>query len=240
MLKKVFVTTSVYALAHQVGMREAIDEVGRQLKAPSEAKVLPVVRTITRISHFAEVGLHIDAGATYLGMARSRAFDEAFRSDFPAWITLDDDIEATMPVVGAMLETLDDLQPRIIMVPYTLRAPGEEHRLAVNVPAVRVERMHGAIKLLALERGHGGGLGMVGFNRPAMKEIANYCPPELAWVDSDGVQKRALFYERVEDMLWFGEDVSFFRWRVPPTVSVELLLAGVVSHAGIPLDLATI
>lgn len=245
MLKRLFVSTSVYALAHQLGMAEAVQEVGRQIEwAQSTAPVgkvtlLPAVKTIARIARFAEATLHVDAGATYIGQARSRAFHEAFESGLPGWITVDDDIEASTATVGAMLEALDDLKPRIVLTPYALRAPGTEGRLAVDLPNVRVERTRGG-KLLLCERGHGGGMGFVGMNRAAMQLVADACPADLGWVDEDGRQKRALFYERVEDMMWWGEDTSFFRWRVPAEVTVELLLAGIVSHAGVAVDLATL
>jgi hypothetical protein len=111
----------------------------------------------------------------------------------------------------------------------------------MSMPTVRVERTIGeGIRLLALEPGQGCGLGFVGMNRPAMNAIAEYCPPELAWVDEDGAEKRALFYEKVEDGLWFGEDISFFRFRVPRSVTVEALLVGHSIHAGIPLELAKV
>ncbi|SRR5258706_7625157 len=246
MLRKVFVTTSVYALAHQLGMQEALDEVSRQLQVrkfateatPELRTLLPVVHTITRIARFVgEVGLHVDGGATILGMARSRAFHEAYQSGMPAWITIDDDVEASTATVAGMLEVLDDLKPRIVLTPYKLRSPGSE-RLAVNVPTVRVERnVKGGIKVVAMQPGHGGGLGFCGMNRPAMEEIADG-PPN--WVDEDGVHKRALFFERLEDGIWWSEDVSFFRWSVPSTVSVELLLAGQIMHAGMPLELTSL
>lgn len=241
MIRNVFVTTSVYALAHQVGIGEAMRLMQEHVQAPQlDPKALPCVRTIKRIASLASegVGLHCDGGATYIGMARSRAFYEAYRSGAPAWITIDDDIDASTATVGAMLAALDDLAPRIIITPYALRAPGKDDKLAMNLPTVRLERQRPAgVKLLQLEPGHGGGMGFVGMNRAAMDAVLEACPPELVWVDEDGVSKRALFYERVEDGLWWGEDTSFFKWRVPSSVSVEALLVGAISHAGVVVDL---
>lgn len=250
MLKQVFVSTAVYAMAHQLGMQGAIAEVARQTGAPDKDS-LPVVRTITRLANLCEVGLHVDGGATYIGMMRSRAFHEAYKSGLPGWITLDDDIECTHATAWAMLEALDDPLPRIVLCPYMMRLPDEINRLALTVPTIRIERgfqierdgtrgerMREQVKLIELPKGHGGGMGMVGFNRRAMEEIVKAAPPEITWFDSDGVEKLALFFERLEDGLWWGEDTSFFKWRVPATVSVEALLVGTVSHAGIPLDLS--
>jgi hypothetical protein len=252
-VRKAYVTTSVYALAHQIGMQQAVDEVGRQIHAaaspillPGEpaSPPLPCVKTIRRLAAFCEASISVDAGATYIGQARSRAFHQAFTSGLPAWVMIDDDIEVNAACAAAMIEALDDLAPRIILTPYLNRAPDADQRveLACNLASVRSYRTlkEGGIKLLHHERGQGGGLGFAGMNRAAMEAIAAACPPELAWVD-DGVQKRALFYERVEDGLWWGEDTSFFRWRVPAEVSVELLLTGGIRHGvGPALELSSL
>ncbi len=251
MLKQVYVSTSVYALAHEIGMAEAVDQVGRQIEAaqspivlPGAKPALPAVRTIVRMATFCEASVNVDAGATYIGQARSRAFHEAFSSGLPAWVMVDDDIEVTTATVAAMLEALDDVVPRIVLTPYLNRSPGAAERveLAVNLPTVRTIRTlkDGGIKLLAHPKGAGGGLGFAGMNRLAMQAIADACPEDYAWIDGS-VKKRALFYERIEDGLWWGEDTSFFRWCVPPSVSVELLLTGAVKHGvGPTLDLGSL
>ncbi len=249
---KAFVSTSVYALAHQLGMKEATDEVGRQIhqsQSPivvpgASSDFLPCVRTIRRLAAFCEAHVSVDAGATYIGQARSRAFHEAFTSELPIWVMIDDDIEVTTPTAAALVEALTDVTPRIVMTPYLNRAPGAADRveLATNLASVRTIRTlkDGGIKLLAHPQGQGGGLGFAGMNRPAMEAIAAACPPERAWVDG-GVEKRAVFFERIEDGLWWGEDTSFFRWSVPATVSVELLLTGAIKHGvGPVLDLGSL
>ncbi len=238
--RRFFVSTSVYALAHQLGMAGAIQEVTRQLDAPGKDS-LPVVRTITRFRHLEiEVQLHVDGGATYIGMARSRAFHEAFNSGLP-WISLDDDIDVTTDCVAAMADALDDLLPRIVVVPYYTR-DHEHPQLTFTVPLVRHETLRNNVRLLALPKGAGAGFGFVGINRPAMQAIAedaDAIAQHLTWFDH-GEKKRAIFYERLEDGLWYGEDTSFFRYRVPPHVSVEALLVGTVVHAGVPLNLTTL
>lgn len=263
MLTQVFLTTSVYALAHQIGMLEAIRQVNEQIRQPSRDS-LPAVRTIARFhkltSDAAEdggIGYLVDGGATYIGMARSRMFHEAFKSGM-AWVTVDDDIEATTPLCMAMLEALDDLLPRVVVVPYMMRVPVDQvkiadgvpstaARLAVTLPAIFEERrlpiktggpMRDLARLVKMPRGYGGGFGLVGMNRRAMEEIvAAADKTKLRWVDGDGVEKLALFYESLEDGLWYGEDTSFFRHRIPESVSVEALLCGSIVHAGISLDL---
>src|SRR6266581_1860964 len=199
--RRVFVSTAVYALGHELGMVEALSEVGRQLQKPDRDS-LPVVRTIARLQALADVQLHLDCGATYIGMMRSRAFHEAYESGWPAWISLDDDIEATTATCVAMLEALEDTAPRIIVVPYLMRMPKGE------------DPMHAVVEAL----GPGAHISQ--------------------WIDGDGKRKHALFYEILDDQgLWYGEDTSFFKYRVPTAVTVEALLVGRIMHAGEPLDL---
>lgn len=239
MKRRVFCSTSVYALAHQVGMAGAIEEVKRQLDAPGKDS-LPVVRTITRLRNLdAEVQLHVDGGATYIGMARSRAFHEAYKTGLP-WITLDDDIECTMDVASAMLDLICEPEPvaRIIVVPYLTRDHADP-RLTITLPTVRLEREWRGYKLLAMPAGAGAGFGMVGMNRLAMEQIVAAAGNDLLWFD-DGEKKLALFYEALEDGLWYGEDTSFFRFRVPSSVAVEALLVGTSLHAGVPLNLSAL
>jgi len=242
MKRRVFCSTSVYALAHQLGMQGAIDEVKRQMDAPGKDS-LPVVRTLTRLRNLdAEIQLHVDGGATYIGMARSRAFHEAFKTGLP-WISLDDDIECTMDAASAMLDLICEPEPvaRIIVVPYLTRDSADP-RLTITLPLVRLEREWKGYKLLTMPAGAGAGFGMVGMNRLAMEQIVEYASDEaLTWYDpQDAEKKLAIFYEELEDGLWHGEDSSFFRFRVPSSVAVEALLVGTVLHAGVPLNLATL
>jgi len=237
----VFVSTAVYALGHELGMVEALSEVGRQLQKPDRDS-LPVVRTIARLQALADVQLHLDCGATYIGMMRSRAFHEAYESGWPAWISLDDDIEATTATCVAMLEALEDTAPRIIVVPYLMRMPkGEDPKLAVTLPEIRIVRHYRGARLALMPNGSGGGFGFVGMNRAAMHAVVEALGPGAhisQWIDGDGKRKHALFYEILDDQgLWYGEDTSFFKYRVPTAVTVEALLVGRIMHAGEPLDL---
>ena len=244
----VYVSTSVYALGHELGMVGALKEMQRQLAAPGKDS-LPVVRTIHRLRQLADIQLGFDCGGTVLGMVRSRAFHEAFQSTADAWISIDDDIDVTTQTAASMLEALDDVVPRVIITPYAARVPDSVNtRLCVELPKYRIERNWRGAKLVRLEKGRGGGFGFVGMNRHAMREIVkSNCRFEgrapldssLRWVDVDGTEKLALFHEILEDGLWYAEDMAFFK-RVPSSVSVEALLVGTVSHAGVPLNLETL
>ena len=239
MKRRVFVSSSVYALAHQIGMQQAVDHVTRQLDAPGKDS-LPFVRTIVRLRNLdVELALHVDGGATYIGQARSRAFHEAYKSELP-WISLDDDIEVTTDAAAAVVDaiTSDEPVPRIVLVPYYTRDAANPV-LTVTLPIVRSEREHNGARFVTLPPGQGGGFGMVGINRLAMQQIRAFADPELTWFDY-GERKLALFYEKVEDGFWYGEDNSFFKFRVPSTVIVEALLTGTVLHGGVPLKLSTL
>ncbi len=239
MKRRVFVSSSVYALAHQIGMQAAVDDVMRQLDAPGKDS-LPFVRTLVKLRNLdVELALHVDGGATYIGMARSRAFHEAMKSGLP-WISLDDDIEVTTDAAAAVVDaiTSDESVARVVLVPYYTRDAASP-ALTVTLPIVRHERECNGARFVTLPAGQGGGFGMVGINRLAMQRIHDHADPELTWFDY-GERKLALFYEKVEDGFWYGEDNSFFKFRVPSSVTVEALLTGTVVHGGVPLKLSTL
>jgi hypothetical protein len=249
-MKNAFVSTAIYALGRQLGMAAALIEFQKQMAEPTPQS-LPVIHTIRRLRELADIQLSVDCGATIIGQMRSRCFHAAYESGWDCWISLDDDVEASEQTCAHLLDAIDDpFHPRIVIVPYMMRmADSLNPRLCMTMPLVRVlravTRVYGAethaAKLLAFPPGTGGGFGMVGMNRAAMKcivETQSDCEP-LRWVDGDGTEKLALFHDMLIDGLWYGEDTSFFR-RVPPWVSVEALLSGNIAHAGIPLDLETL
>lgn len=234
----VFVTTAVYALGRQLGMAGALQEFTRQLEKPGKDS-LPVVRTIYRIRHLTDIGLHVDCGATIIGHMRSRAFHAAYESAWNGWISLDDDIDVTTETCTAMLDAIHlDAGPRIIVVPYMMRTPETIHpKMSLTFPKVRIEREWNGARFLRLPPGEGAGFGMVGMNRAAMEAIVAAAPADLRWIDGDGDKKLALFRDELVNGFWYGEDTSFFR-RVPATVTVEALLTGHVVHGGITTQLS--
>jgi hypothetical protein len=244
MLNQAFVTTAIYALGKQLGVVEADKEWKRQLQAPSRES-LPVVRTVHRFSALCEkngggIGVVADVGAAIVGQMRSRCFHRAVNSELPAWISIDDDIEATTETCAALLEALDDVQPRIVLTPYLLRTTATtDPKISVTLPKVRQTRDVGGAHLVTLPTGAGGGFGLVGMNRQAMHRmmLAHSGDQSLFWNDEDdGGEKLALFHDLLEHGIWWGEDTSFFR-RVPREISVEVLLTGNVNHAGLTLHL---
>lgn len=242
-MKNVFVSTAIYALGRQMGIAAALVEIQKQLDHPTPES-LPVARTIHRLRQLADVQLRLDCGATIIGHMRSRAFHSAHESGLDAWVSLDDDMDATTETCRFLLDVLEeDVLPLIVIVPCMMRVPEHTNtKLCVALPMVRSIR-HAACgaRLLRMPPKQGGGFGMVGMNRAAMQEMVLLYADDrdLQWDDEDGATKLALFHDMLINGLWYGEDTSFFR-RVPATVSVEVLLTGAVNHAGIPLDLETL
>lgn len=229
-----FVTSAFYALGHQIGMAEAMRKIRIQLEAPNRDS-FPAVRTIARLRQIDEVTLRLDTGGTYLGKVRSRAFHAALESGADYWVTVDDDVEATMPTLRWMLDAVR-LSDGVCMVPYLLRSGNaDETTVSVTLHRFQIdaarELANGGKVLPALY----GGFGLVAMSRHAMVEIAAANAHEK-WIDDDGVQKLALFHELLRDAKWWGEDLSFFM-RCPTNVKIEVLVTGESCHAGRPLRL---
>jgi hypothetical protein len=242
MIKQAYVTTALYALGKMLGPAKAITEFERQIRTVTD-DALPAARTISRLADLIEIGITYDVGAAIVGQMRSRCFHRAYESGLPAWISVDDDIGAEPPLCAAMLEALDDDAPRIVLAPYVLRTTATSlPKLGVTLPLIRHSRQCRGAKLVTLPTGTGGGFGFVGMNRQAMDRVvlAHAGDDSLRWNDEDdGGEKLALFHDLLEQGMWWGEDTSFFR-RVPKDVTVEALLTGKISHAGLILDLETL
>jgi hypothetical protein len=244
MLRRVLLSTAIYALGKRLGIGQAIAEFARQVKREPDESCLPVAHTIHAFRSLADVELWTEAGATMIGQVRSRAFHEARKrlATIEGWVSVDDDIEAPRETCIHLLNAIDDLRPRIVLAPYRQRSIRGVDVLSVNLPIVRSLRYAGPereTRLLELPRGtHGGGFGLVAMNRRAIETIAlsHAGNEELRWVDADDEVKLALFHELIDHGMWHGEDTSFFR-RVPDEVTVEVLLSGKIAHDGAAIDL---
>lgn len=236
---KVFVSTHCYSLGRERGHEGGMAELQRQLAAP-DFDSLPCVRSIHRLRHLVDVELYADTGSTVIGKARARAFAAALNSTCDAWLTVDDDVEASSQTFGHLLAAVDDLAPRIVLGPCLLRRPGSAVA-NVELPTVRVERRLATGGLL-LQCG-GGGLALCAMNRAAMRAIVA-AHPELTYVDDDQQSRWALWKDMLETddrghRRWLGEDLAFFR-RMPDHVSIEALVTGDTVHAGEVLHLAQV
>ena len=230
---KLFVSTMIYALGKQLGLEQAVAEFHAQLAAPNRES-LPAVRAIARLRNSHDFALSVDANSVRIAVSRSRAFYAARESGADVWLSIDDDIEAETSALRALLEAVDDPEPRICFAPYWQRGAD---RIAVQLSPVPLARplKSGAVTL----RAFAGGFGLVAVNRAALEAIAFDCE-ELAYVDVDGVERLAVFQEVLSERRWLGEDVSFFQRAAAAGVRIEALASGVVAHDGRVLKLEEI
>lgn len=256
----IFISLSVYALAKELGADDAVAEVHRQLAelaacaASGIGDYLPAVKAIARLRLLDEVELRVDAGATCIGKARSRAFHAFRKSAASTWVSIDDDVDATKQTLEWLVEAVHPgglvarlYPPRICLAPCLLRGPRQEPTLNVELPQVVTHRRlsNGGL----VRNCNGGGFGLVALNRGAVDAIvasALACSPkfndgigDLDWLDDDKEIKLAVFHDELAQGKWWGEDRSFFR-RVPKSVYIECLAAGVVAHDSAVLDLGKV
>jgi hypothetical protein len=250
----IFVTTSIYALAKELGPDEAVREFHTQLKLASSPPFLPImrdllrpaavqqfmpaVRTIARLQTIDGIGVRVDGGATCIGKGRSRAFHAFLEADADTWVSVDDDNEATLETLEWLIEAVRGTAPRICIAPYWLRrTTTQQPILAVELPRVAVFReLSGGGRV---RNASSGGFGLVAVNRAAADAIVTHCTlsrPDLRWQDDDDKSKWAVFHDALAGGKWWGEDLSFFR-RLPKEITVEALCTGHTSHAGDVADL---
>ena len=233
-----FASSHFYALGRSLGIAGAMQALKDALE--NRKGILPAVRTMLLLQEADDVQLRIDTGATCIAKTRSRAFHDALgATGCDLWVSIDDDVEATAPTLRWLLEAART-SGGICLAPYLLRRGAADDPLLVSVDSqacdVRTPRsLAGGGQVV---RAAGGGFGLVAMTRQAMIEIAAANMAEL-WNDTDGVQKLAIFREELENQLWWGEDLSFFR-RVPSHVPIEVLITGYTMHDGIGLELETL
>lgn len=228
------VTVSLYALAKQLGAAGASDVFRSQLKAPTHES-LPCVRTIARLRELDRITLAFDLGGSAAAKMRCRAAHTAHRSGADAWVSIDDDVEASADTCRAILEAVAGDVPAVCVAPTLLRG-SDVVGVAVEPGQVSMARElpsgGAAVPCIA------GAFGMVAVNRAALA-AAIEAHPELAFTDDDGEEKCALFLEDLARKRWWGEDLSFFR-RLAPGTRVECLVRGSTVHDGAVLELAEI
>jgi GT2 family glycosyltransferase len=231
---KLFVSTMIYALGKQLGLEQAVAEFHAQLAAPNRES-LPAVRAIARLRNSHEFALSVDANSVRIAVSRSRAFAAARESGADVWLSIDDDLEAETRALRALLEAVDDSEPRICFAPYWQRGADRVVAQLAAFPLARALKS-GSETMAAVA----GGFGLVAVNKAALDAIAAYCAEDLAYVDADGYGRIAVFQESLLDRRWLGEDVSFFRRAAAAGVRIEALASGVVAHDGRVLKLEEI
>lgn len=227
----VFASCSSYALGCLVGMHEAKKLIIDAVADVEHEQLLPAVHALRTLRELADpLELRVDGGETQIAKCRSRHFDAALHSKADVWVTFDDDIDTDLSTLATLLAAVDCPEPRVCFGPYLQR--GAENVALVSWPTVWNERdVNGGRVRTALN----GGFGLVAVNRAAMQLIARDAP---TFIDKRGeAPKSAAFLEVLtDDGYWLGEDFAFFE-RARRVATVEALVTGFVSHAGMPLHL---
>jgi hypothetical protein len=231
----IFVTTSVYALAKQMGFAAADHEFKKQVDNPNGAS-LACARAIRRLRELDELGLRVDMGVGTAAKMRSRMADYAWdaRERCDVWCALDDDCEATLDTFQMALKVVRHTKG-IVTIPYMLRRAEDQSECLscalVEPPLVRV------VAGVHVTRSKVGGFGLVLTHRDALERIRkDGGAPWFSDLDDGGRSRPALFAELQANDRWYGEDWSFFL-RVPAGVEVDALLEGVSHHEGRVLPL---
>jgi hypothetical protein len=253
----IFVSTMTYALGKQLGFPGATAEFDRQLAAP-DTKSLPVVRLITRLRKYADVGIWHDSQSTCLGKTRARAFHAALEANPDVYFTVDDDCEADSETLGRMIEAATTGERNVVLAPCITRGSN-----VVNValpPQLEWRELASGGRLV---RCVGGGFGIVAMSGDTMRHLVDQHPDlhffdddnsqvrgksvrfELTTADVPQIRKPALFFDLLEpngsgENVWLGEDVAFLRRVVRAGVRLEALCTGTTSHAGQVLRLETV
>jgi len=244
--KRIYVSMSSYLAGRLLGIQRGqaelqhmLEQLGRPDVKPREVDDcwVPALRSITHLRRIADIQLRLDCGATVIGKSRSRHFTAAFDSGCSAWLTIDDDVEASIETLAWLITAIEwdnlEAEPRVCMAPCLLREQGivnVEWSPIIAKRAIHHPRYpHGQAR--AAKRG---GFGLVAMNRAALGAIADACGRH--WRDDDGQDKFPVFRDSLDGAgRWSGEDVAFFE-RLPARVQVEALSIGETLHAGYGLD----
>jgi hypothetical protein len=237
----IYVSLSSYLAGRLLGPERGAAELNAILGAASgnDSQWFPALRTLRRLRQLTDMELRLDTGATCIGKSRSRHFTAAVDSKCTAWLTIDDDVEASLETLGWLLAAVDDDEPRICIAPCLLRDGKTANVEWTELYSVR-RVDHAMFPHGQARRARRGGFGLVAMNRGALDRIAANNP--RTWRDdNDGEMKWWVFAEtqvvgRASELRWLGEDLSFFETAVPSGVVIEALSTGETMHAGYGLD----
>lgn len=253
-------------MGKMLGPQQAADILQRMVAFDRSVRNLPHpecvrwVHTLSRVAPESQIPFYVDATATHLGRARSRAFHWAKQvmadnSQCEAWVSVDDDCECNQVATALLLRRLRSDEPRIVCVPFVKRAlskpPSSSIVDANGQPAATmgspadaniVPELGAQVNAEGLLPIRWGGFGLVGLNRAAVQRYAERCKDQN-YLDVDGVERLAVFRdvfhqtEPDKPKEWLTEDYSFFE-RAPLDVKRYALCEGSSNHGGIHLDLA--
>jgi hypothetical protein len=243
-----FVSTMAYVMGKLLGMREAADRFNLEVQNPTR-ECMPAVRAFWRLRKIDTMVAYVDTAATYIGKGRSRAMAAFLEcADADVWVSVDDDVEATLPTLRFMVEACRRSRgichvPTLKRQPSGLPAMSDTWVRSVTGLIVRpidnvliVGGMGGAESAELDRRGavvafDHAGFGLTAIHRDALQMFV----PN--WDDDDGKSKAAVFFPIFENRHWYEEDFAFYK-RLPSNVARECLVTGDSFHDGQHLDLS--
>jgi hypothetical protein len=244
-IERIYVSLASYILGKAVGQRNAVDAMMDFISRARRSEALTEVdysshvyqkhqvdygglKTVRTLVDFCELELHLSSGSSNLGKYRSRVLWQACQSSCDAYISVDDDVEASERTLRWLLEAIEGQEPRVVIVPCLLRESSIANVRFASDRSVR-ELSNGG-KVVACEYG---GFGLVAMNR-AMLDYFSFDAVET-FLDDDGKRKAKAFAPFFDSQSrWWGEDISFFR-RLP--FSADALVTGETVHDGQTLHL---
>jgi hypothetical protein len=233
-MKPIFFSTMLYAQSKAIGLHRAANEFAAQTQLLAEREEYRSGRvdwpgmlcalTAVRVAQLGELTLHVNAGSTVIGKARSMAAHEFLASPCEVWFSCDDDVGVSADALEVMLGQCRR-DPSVVVAPCLQRETRQ-----VNIRGESPVLLAGG----TLQKIAAGGFGCVAMSREIV-ELAR--DKARAWTE-DGVTRAAIFRDAVEDGDWWTEDLAFFHRH--PYVSAYAVRVGNTQHGPGRLDLATL
>jgi hypothetical protein len=243
-MAKLFVSTMLYAASKKLGYAFAARELMRQVEAADlandEEPGMPVSHTIRHASELEEAQVHVTAGATIIGLARSTAASDFLASDADVWLACDDDVRVSRDAVAAAVSQAR-AEPCLVIVPCLQR-----NTLATSVLAPTVNIARGAVAVQdrapsggKIETIDAGGFGCYAVSREVVQWVYEDAGEANDFTTSDGRLCRRVISDYVTGRQWCAEDIGFCR-RIAPRFRRWAVRVGSSIHAGQRLDLETL
>lgn len=256
----IFASTHLYSLAKKLGLEPASGEFMRQVHLVAEALAeqkhgprdvgfavlktqpppavfIPAAYTIGRAALVDEIQINVNAGATVIAKARNLAAHEFIEGLGDVWLSVDDDVEVSAEALATMVAQCK-AEPCIVVAPCLQR-----DTLGVNIEPSAVVLEARTLNGGRLERIKSGGFGCVAMSRAALElviESGVWGAEARWWTHDDGIARRVLFRDEIDDQgRWHTEDRAFFL-HVPASVPVYMVRTGRTVHSGQTLDLETL
>lgn len=228
----IYVSTALYSLGKELGPQDADLEFRRQVVTPTEDS-LPAARAVSRLRRLEDLVLQTDCAATSIGRSRARSMFEFRRhpSQPDVWVSVDDDVDASLETLSWLVQAARDTKGAVI-APCWLRRKDPIVNVVISEGGVARPVGKGGLIMGC----QAGGFGLVAIHRDAV-EAVHEARPELYFVDDDGERKLGAFVEVVEGGKWWTEDLAFFLKWAPKTFRRDILITGQTTHDGKLLDL---